>query len=41
MQQGMAEGMQQSLFLMPQTALHSYGPPLKADVALVRLLSVA
>jgi hypothetical protein len=40
MQQGMAEGMQQPLFLMPQTALHSYGPPLRGDAVLVRLLSV-
>ncbi|EIE26704.1 hypothetical protein COCSUDRAFT_11853 [Coccomyxa subellipsoidea C-169] len=40
MQQGMAEGMQQPLFLMPQTALHSYGPPLQGTACTVCLLSV-
>lgn len=40
MQQGMAEGMQQPLYLMPRTALHSYGTPLKANVALVSLLGI-
>lgn len=41
MQQGMAEGMQQPLFLMPQTAQHSYGPPLQGNAVSICLLSVA
>lgn len=40
MQQGMAEGMQQPLFLMPETAQHSYGPPLQGNACTVRLLTV-
>lgn len=40
MQQGMAEGMQQPLFLMPETAQHSYGPPLQGNACNVRLLTV-
>ncbi|KAK9916719.1 hypothetical protein WJX75_006211 [Coccomyxa subellipsoidea] len=41
MQQGMAEAMQQPLFLMPQTAQHSYGPPLQGNAVSICLLSVA
>lgn len=38
MQQGMAEGGQQQAFLMPRSALHTYGPPLQSTCSLLRLL---
>ena len=41
MQQGMAEGTQQAMYLMPQSAQHSYGPLLLGTACSVRLLSVA
>ena len=39
MQQGMAEGRQQAVFLMPRSAAHTYGPPLQSTCCLLRLLS--
>jgi hypothetical protein len=39
MQQGMAEGRQQAVFLMPRSAVHRYGPPLQSTCCLLRLLS--
>lgn len=41
MQQGMAEGTQQAMYLMPQSAQHSYGPLLVGAACSVRLLDVA
>ena len=38
MQQGLADGARQDVFLMPQAAQHEYGPPLHANVCIVRLL---
>lgn len=40
MQQGLADGARENLFLMPQSAQHEYGPPLHANVCVVRLLEV-
>ena len=39
MQQGMAEGGKQPLFIMPRTTAHTYGPPLQSACCLIRLLS--
>jgi len=39
MQQGMAEGGQQQVFLMPRSAAHTYGPPLQSACCLLRLLA--
>ena len=40
MQQGLADAARENLFLMPQSAQHEYGPPLHANVCVVRLLEV-
>ena len=39
MQQGMAEGGKQPVFIMPRTAAHTYGPPLQSACCLIRLLA--
>ena len=39
MQQGMAEGGKQPVFIMPCTAVHTYGPPLQSACCLIRLLA--
>ena len=41
MQQGMAEGAKQQVFLMPRSAAHSYGPPLQSACCLLRLLQAS
>ena len=38
MQQGVAEGVRSTLYLMPLAAQHDYGPELKADVCMLKLL---
>ena len=40
MQQGMAEGTAQALYLVPRSALHSYGPRLAGGACTLRLLEV-
>ncbi len=40
MQQGMAEGAAQALYLVPRSALHSYGPRLAGGACTLRLLEV-
>lgn len=40
MQQGMAEGAAQALYLVPRSALHSYGPRLAGGACMLRLLEV-
>lgn len=37
-QQGMAGAVKQAVFLMPQTAKHSYGPELHSCTCVVKLL---
>ena len=39
MQQGIAEGGQQQVFLMPRSAAHTYGPPLQSACCMLRLLA--
>ena len=39
MQQGMAEGGQQPVFIMPRSAQHTYEPPLQSACCLIRLLA--
>ncbi len=41
MQQGMAEGAKQQVFLMPRSAAHTYGPPLQSACCLLRLLQAS
>lgn len=38
MQQGMAEGAKDMVYLAPRAAYHSYGPELHACTAVVRVL---
>ncbi len=38
MQQGMAEGVRQSWYLVPKSAQHCYGPPMQAECCALRLL---
>ena len=40
MQQGLADGARQDVFLMPRGVQHEYGPPLHANVCIVQLLEV-
>lgn len=37
-QQGLADGARQPIFLMPPTAQHEYGQPLQANACVIRLL---
>ena len=41
MQQGMAEGAAQPMYLVPRSALHAYGPLLAGGPCSLRLLEVA